>query len=563
MNVRRIVVRSANNGCGRVRFTRVTSTLPELERARRGGTTLRQLVETVGASTLHVASSPLGLDVRVRTTVVFDVTEPLGVASGALLLASGVRVGDADAVGLLRSAASCGYCAVIVKRRGGDLSAFLSSAAADGLAVLVAADDVAWREIDALLRSALEVGSVDAAIGLPVGDELFVLADAIAMVMGGSVAIEDLERRIVAYSSLPDQRIDHVREQGILGRRVPHDDGNPVQYGHVLAATGVVRFPQLGDELARSAIAIKAGSQPLGTIWAIEDEHGLGDDGEQALVEGALRAALQILRAKNSDGLKLKVDGTTLQRCFDGLLSGPEAAFRLSLPRGCELVLLGFAVVPDVEISHTMVPRVAGLIGRHIGAYRPDSVLASTPTTVYLLLPGGGMAAALRFASGACRALRSEFDDQVRVAVGEASTDPTELLSMKREVDDILRATTSHADLPHIARLAQVRARVLLTRVADELVHEPRLRHLGVDTMCAYDRAHGGSYVASVLAWLDHAGDVTAAAAHLDVHPNTLRYRLRRAQTLFGLALDDPDDRLSVWLQLRIEFDGLGAGPQA
>jgi DNA-binding PucR family transcriptional regulator len=35
------------------------------------------------------------------------------------------------------------------------------------------------------------------------------------------------------------------------------------------------------------------------------------------------------------------------------------------------------------------------------------------------------------------------------------------------------------------------------------------------------------------------------------VHPNTVRYRLRRAAELFHLDLDDPDEVLTLWLALR------------
>ncbi|MET9462969.1 helix-turn-helix domain-containing protein [Streptomyces canus] len=47
-------------------------------------------------------------------------------------------------------------------------------------------------------------------------------------------------------------------------------------------------------------------------------------------------------------------------------------------------------------------------------------------------------------------------------------------------------------------------------------------------------------------------GNVAEAATRLGVHPNTLRYRLRRTADLFDISLDDPDDRLSLWLQLRL-----------
>jgi DNA-binding PucR family transcriptional regulator len=58
--------------------------------------------------------------------------------------------------------------------------------------------------------------------------------------------------------------------------------------------------------------------------------------------------------------------------------------------------------------------------------------------------------------------------------------------------------------------------------------------------------------VETLRAFLDHFGDSTAAAASLDVHPNTFRYRMRRLLEISGLDLDDPVERMVVYLQLRI-----------
>jgi DNA-binding PucR family transcriptional regulator len=47
-------------------------------------------------------------------------------------------------------------------------------------------------------------------------------------------------------------------------------------------------------------------------------------------------------------------------------------------------------------------------------------------------------------------------------------------------------------------------------------------------------------------------GDYARTAAALNVHENTVRYRIRRAQDLYGIAFDDPDTVLVTWLQLRL-----------
>ena len=52
-------------------------------------------------------------------------------------------------------------------------------------------------------------------------------------------------------------------------------------------------------------------------------------------------------------------------------------------------------------------------------------------------------------------------------------------------------------------------------------------------------------------AWLDRPGQVQAVAAELGVHPQTVRYRLRKLRDLFGPSLDDPEGRFELQLALR------------
>jgi PucR-like helix-turn-helix protein len=53
-------------------------------------------------------------------------------------------------------------------------------------------------------------------------------------------------------------------------------------------------------------------------------------------------------------------------------------------------------------------------------------------------------------------------------------------------------------------------------------------------------------------AWLDRPGQVQAVAAELDVHPQTVRYRLRQLRELFGSRLEDPAARFELSLALRV-----------
>jgi DNA-binding PucR family transcriptional regulator len=53
-------------------------------------------------------------------------------------------------------------------------------------------------------------------------------------------------------------------------------------------------------------------------------------------------------------------------------------------------------------------------------------------------------------------------------------------------------------------------------------------------------------------AYLDHRGNAPAMAESLHVHPQTVRYRLKKLRDLFGEALDDPDARFELETSLRI-----------
>jgi DNA-binding PucR family transcriptional regulator len=68
-------------------------------------------------------------------------------------------------------------------------------------------------------------------------------------------------------------------------------------------------------------------------------------------------------------------------------------------------------------------------------------------------------------------------------------------------------------------------------------------------------RSAGGELAATVECYLDAAGVLEAAARRLFVHPNTVRYRLRRVAELTGV--HPGDARGGLVLRLAIGLDRL------
>ncbi|MEJ8645524.1 hypothetical protein WKI68_38470 [Streptomyces sp. MS1.HAVA.3] len=213
--------------------------------------------------------------------------------------------------------------------------------------MLAAEDDLPWRNIDAVLSCALTGAGATAVLGaVPMGGELYALTDHLASVVGGAAVVEDLARRVIAYSSVPGVRIDAPRERGILQRRIenlPELPEQPRQYQRVLASQTVVRFPVIGAELPRAAVAVRAGTLPLGTLWVIEPEGGISEEGVAALSETARLVAPHLLRLLNLPEAERRLRRETFLALLDSGSAPEEACALLGIRTGIPFRLLAFA----------------------------------------------------------------------------------------------------------------------------------------------------------------------------------------------------------------------------
>lgn len=80
-----------------------------------------------------------------------------------------------------------------------------------------------------------------------------------------------------------------------------------------------------------------------------------------------------------------------------------------------------------------------------------------------------------------------------------------------------------------------------------EEVADPRL-----NAVADYDTAHGSFLMDTLRAYLRSGCNARDAARFLNLHPNTLRYRIARVEALSGLDLHDPDDRLLTEMVLLV-----------
>ncbi|MBL3688046.1 PucR family transcriptional regulator [Leucobacter zeae] len=498
-----------------------------------------------------------------------DALEELPGLPGLLLLApstAGIEASGFD--GLAARAAELGYAALAVKCRDRDAERLGAIATASGVPLVRVREQVSWRIFEAMLSRIIgDMGHVEDAHREQGSEPLFALANELASYFGGSVAIEDLERRIVAYSAVPGQLIDRLRTQGILARRVPDYPFNDDEYRMVLRSETAIKYPRVGDEEPRIACAIRAGTLPLGSIWAIDP------DGDTPLTEEQdqrIRAAASVAAAHMLDDLRVRKASQQprtdrLRRLLDGTdIAGAELTeLGITEERGGTLCVVSLGR----DSPATSLAQLRSVVQRQLALHRPEVVTAVRGGRVYALMEYESARSVEELLEPLLPIADRLIGPGSRVAVPGVAHRSGDVATLRELGDRLLdvhaadaggtAARTPPGAVPGSPHEVGVRARILtveslrpllvLERAAEMFSSAAELRSPAIVEMSAADPA----LAETLVAWCGSFGNVARTARELGVHENTVRYRMRRLEEQYGIHPDDADTLLTTWLQLR------------
>lgn len=484
--------------------------------------------------------------VAVADVVVTDPAYPVAPPRGALVVAPGYRIGDAATDDLLDSAAGAGAAGVVLKGTG------IGERSEDSLAVLLIEPTADWAHLVALLRTLTSVGA-----GPPnPEDSLFGLADAIASLCGGPVVLHDPAWQLLAYSG--GRPMDEVRSETILGRRAPS------QALDQLRTAGILDRLQRGDVVAiadgeisgmrrRYAVAVRAGSELLATIWLQPEDDLPGSEIEQRLGRAADVAAISLLRHAASGPGGVRADDAA----FDALLGGGRTerivAERLAVAVDNGFVLAGLRPIAGDERDRAATARrLMSLARGYCDAYRVQARVAVGADTAYLLFSCAEPAqrqSAVRIVSDMHARLQSAAPHRAMVSSTYLALVETPLV---RESVDQLLALAERRGWSGLTDSEHVQASYRLEQFREVALAHPALLAGPVVMLAEHDRTHGSELVATLRAYFANVGDMKAVGAQLGLHVNTVRYRLAKAQEIGGFSLDDPDERLLAELHARL-----------
>jgi hypothetical protein len=525
-------------------------------------TGLARVLDDLGTTLIDLVRGDPTSAVDIGGVVIHDPDDDQAPPPSALVLGVGVR----EPAEVLYVLGKHGAAALVVR---GPVDVTEEVAAAvdrSGVALLGLAPGASWTQLAAMLRSLLAEGEVDPSEtlgGVPAGD-LFALANAVASLIGAPVTIEDRSSRVLAFSGRQDEA-DSSRVQTILGRQVP------ARYSQLLEARGVFQQLYRSDQpvyieglpdddgglcLPRVAVAVRAGDEFLGSIWAAVREP-LPKDRSRAFCDAAKLVALHMMRQRAGADVERRLRADLVSTAVEGGPGAAEAVRRLGLADQACVVL---ALAPahshgDDPAGHARLlaerQQIADAFAMHLTAVHPRAAAALIGDVAYAILPAASEDRALRIATD----FRNRIGNHVLVGVGQVA-DGLALSRSRTGADLVLRVLRAGRAQCSVARVSDVHSEGLLLELSDLIAERGDTLSGPVARLIAYDRKHSSNLVETLNSWLDAFGDVAAASAAVFVHPNTFRYRLRRLSEVGEIDLSDPGQRFAAMLQLRLWLPG-------
>ncbi|QFZ18886.1 PucR family transcriptional regulator [Saccharothrix syringae] len=507
---------------------------------------LDRLVNVLGGYGVRLACCPVPRSTELRSVVMRESTRARAV-DGDVFLA----VGAGSVARAVEWAARARASAVLVHGGAEVAEEAAALGEAGGVAVLVVEPEVSWSQLAGVVYGlVLEGRETESGRG---PTDLFALADSLAGAVGGAVTIEDRSSGVLAYSD-SRQGADQARLETILARRVPD------RLRGLFEARGVFAHLATRDEplfvegdpehglTGRVVVAVRAGRELLGSVWVTSGTPLTGARCA-ALADGARTVALHLLRHRASADLERQVESDLAARLIEGTADAATVVSRLGLPPVDLRVVAVRARIAAERHEALLLAFERATTG--FGWSRPGrSALAGN--TLYTVLPGERVGAAREWVAQ----LRAALPDRVVVTAGIGGPAPAaDLPASRQEADECLALHEARPpDAPPPA-YDESWDDILLQRLRAAARAGRTPARGPVAELRRHDQEHATHYVATLRAWLEAQGDLARAGDRLGVHPNTIRYRLRKMTEVTALDLDDARKRLAMIIHLAAADD--------
>ncbi|MCX5204019.1 helix-turn-helix domain-containing protein [Streptomyces sp. NBC_00237] len=392
------------------------------------------------------------------------------------------------------------------------------------------------------------------------------LVDEISALLGAPATLEDRDFRLIAFGAHDSEdagAMDPVRTRSILTRRSTTEVRAWFERFGIAQAAAPVRIPAdpaAGVLRGRLCLPVRHRGTVYGYVWLLAADSDAG--AAPSLPDSALDAAMAVcgrIGTQLADEARARADlgphlNTLLTSDSDGRRATALATLSAPLGTGGPYGLLcvapwtgavpGVRTVPGASVL-TLVP-VPGASGPRLAALVRLSAGAD-------LGPAHGAAKALLGTTTGATA-GATAGPTVGTAVGTAASvglstpvrDLADLPAAWREASAAARAALARPHLGPVAEWSAIGPYRLLAALPDSGPGHP------VDPAVSPLLAPAHAELARTAeVFLDCAGQAGRTATALNIHRQTLYYRLSRVEQLTGLDLHEGEDRLLLHMSLK------------
>lgn len=390
------------------------------------------------------------------------------------------------------------------------------------------------------------------------GEPLPAMVRTLAELSGRPVVLEGRDGRLLAFQPAPGESIgaDDVASglaqsraavltwyRGVVGGASPADPPHAV-------------YP-LNEKLARVVAPIIGRDGLLGSLsLVVPAPAGQATDGVLAS-RGAAACAVVLAREQAAATARREIELNVLDEILDGALRSEVTLLQQAKRLGHDLTQPHVAII--ARIDQTTVARARddrwALLEETLTRRGSRILWRLRNNNAEIIWPAAGATAA----TDAARELHEEITQSlpalggqglaVSLAVGRVQDGLGGVRASYQEARQALSLGRRLHGPGHITRFDELGVyRLIFAAEGLKELDEFHQENLGL--LLAYDRDHGGDLLRTLEAFFAATCSPKEAASILNVHRNTILYRLERIREITGLDLDDADVRLRLHLAL-------------
>lgn len=314
---------------------------------------------------------------------------------------------------------------------------------------------------------------------------------------------------------------------------------------------------RLRDRLGpRLMVALVAGGRHLGFLSLLGGPEAAGP-ADPSLVEAAAGLlGLKLMQERVASEVEENIKQDFLYNVVTSNYSSERAILEKAAYLGYDLTRPLQAIliaIVDALTADPVVPSREHLarIKEEVAADYPGSIVGGLRDRyLFVLYPPEHPVAPASFAQALARKLVETTSQSYYVGIGRVTRSVGDIRGSYEEAKRTIGILQQMKQRNSIASYEELGAYSLLFGM--ESMSE--LEHFVVATLgglIEYDQRHGTSYIDLLNHYLFSSESQEALAARMHIHPNTLKYRLRKIEEISGVSLKDPEDRFNLQLALK------------